>query len=138
MPEPYRVMRNKQGFTLLETIIAVTILTVMMFGSLKALMEMYEIASNNILRDQAVRLADEILTDYRNIPYDDSLLDIGVDAQYPKNYQRQVNNANVVYTATVTVATAVTNVAKSVQVQITWNVKNKPYSYTTSTVVGNK
>jgi|GEM_PF-1636870 len=136
MSQLHPVMRNKKGFTLLEALIAIVILAVMMLGSLKALSGLYQFSTNNTLRDHAVRLADEILTDYRNIPYNNTLLDLGTKAQV--NYQRQINNANVTFTTEVTVTQAVSTVAKSVGVQVTWSTKGKQYTNTTSTIVANK
>ena len=127
-------LQNNKGFTLLETVIAMTILTVMMLGTLQALIGTYQFARKNTLRDHAVKLADEVLTDFRNTPF--SALANGT--QTAVNYQRQINNANIAYTTTATIAEPVTNVAKTVQLVTTWAYKGNQYNVTTTTIVANK
>jgi len=130
------VMRNNRGFTLLEVTIAMLIFVIIMLGTLKGLTGSYQFILNNALRDHAVRFADEILTNYRNVPFTNPLLDLGSTASLSDS--RQLNNMTVTYNATVTVANVVTNIAKSVTVQVDWTSRGTSHSYTTSTIVANR
>jgi len=50
------VLQNDKGFTLLETIIAMTILTVMMLGTLQALIGTYTFSRNNTFTRQCLTI----------------------------------------------------------------------------------
>ena len=129
-------MRRLKGFTLIESMVSMVIFGVIMLGSVKALSNLYHFSADNTMRDDAVRLADEILTDYRNIPYGDALMSVG--AKSPVIYRRQISNASVTYTTEVTISEAVSNVAKSIAVKVSWNALGKAHSGTTTTIVANK
>ncbi len=60
---------NERGFTLLEAMIAVLILTVMMMWSLQGLVTVTRTVSNNKIRMEAVKLGQELLVDARAQSY---------------------------------------------------------------------
>jgi len=128
------VLQNDKGFTLLETIIAMTILTVMMLGTLQALIGTYTFSRNNTLRDYAVKIAQELITDYRNIPYNDPALAGG--AITPATYTRQIGNSTVTFTSQGNITQEVPNVAKSVTINITWTNKGIQHTVKSTTIVG--
>lgn len=127
------VSLNNQGFTLIEAIIATLLLSVMMLWSVQGMIGTYQYASRNHLRDEAVRLAGEELTDARNTPY--ATLAAGTTT---RTVQRQIRSYDVTYTITEVVATALANIAYSIQITVVWNYGGTPYQYQVTTLVGDK
>ncbi len=126
------VLRNNRGFTLLETVIAMTILTIMMLGTLQALIGTYSFARNNTLRDHAVKIAEEMLTDYRNTPFP-ALANGSITAT---QHTRQLNDAAIIFTSQGVITEEVSGVAKSVRIDVSWTNKGIQHTVSSTTIVG--
>lgn len=133
MQSPPAVMRDKFGFTLLEAIIATLILSLTMLWTMQSVLSAYNYTSRNQIRDEAVRLADEILTDFRNTPFNNL-----VAGTSSVDIDRQVRSYDVTFTTDRDVQSALGGLANSVEVKINWSHGGQNYDYTVSTVIGNK
>jgi hypothetical protein len=83
---------------------------------------------NNILRDEAVGLAERTIIDARNTPYD--TLVAGTTTATENTYVRSLT---VTYTATTTVTDRGVN-DKQIDVIVTWTWKGEPYTHNMSTI----
>jgi len=111
-----RVNLGNRGFTLLEVLIALTILAIILLGNMAALSISYRKNVENILRDEAVRVAQEYADRYR---------DTKSEASCDVTVQRQVRNFTVSYvvdcTPTLYSIGGLANVITELSVQVTWN-----------------
>jgi type IV pilus assembly protein PilV len=127
------VSLNNKGFTLIEATIATLLLSLIMLWSVQGMIGTYKYSTRNNLRDEAIRLAGETLTDARNTPYASLVI-----ATTTSTVQRQIRSYDVTYTITEDVKTALPNIANSVEVTVAWTYSGTPYQYQVSTLVGDK
>jgi len=81
------VIRNSQrGFTLVEVLVALVIMAIILLGNMAALSLSYRRNLQNILRDEAVKVAQEEMERYR----DSGTCDASVSRQI-RNYQWTFN-----------------------------------------------
>jgi len=103
---------KEDGFTLLEVLVALTILAIILLGNMAALSLSYRKNVENILRDEAVRVAQEYADRYRD-SHNEAVCKNVVE-------RRQVRNFEVEYSidcnATSTAVTKLTDLT----VQVTW------------------
>lgn len=125
-------LKTEEGFSLIEALVAMLILSVILLGALQGLMVSYRTSSTNTLRNEAVSMAEETANALRNTPYA-SL----VDGTTTNIVSRQVANASVPFTVTQVVADSVASVAKSVQITVTWPYQGQTITHTTTIIVGN-
>ena len=76
------VIRNRKGFTLVEVLVAMVIMAIILLGNMAALSLSYRRNLQNILRDEAVKVAQEEMERYR----DSGACDASVSRQV-RNYQ---------------------------------------------------
>lgn len=127
---------NNKGFTLLEAMIAISLLTFIMLWTLQGMLSAYNFAARNQHRNEGVRVAGEVLTEARNIPY----ATLSKQTQ-PSNEvrARQIRNYSAAYTVKKTVTPIGTDgLACSVNIVVSWIHKGIPYNYTVSTIVADK
>lgn len=124
-----------QGFTLVEAMIAIFILTVMMLTTTVALVDIQDRGVENVIRQEAVKLGQELINDARNEEF--SALPAGSSNQ---QITRQVAGFDVSYGVQRDIAEVVLNTAKSVNYVITWTstAKSNAKSYTARTLVGRR
>ena len=127
------VQHTNSGFSLLETVIATLLLTVMMLWSVQGMITAYNYTGRNQLRDEGVRLAGEALTDARNTPY--ISLSSGTTT---KTVARQIRSYDLNYTVDQVVVSEIANLAYSVEITVKWQHKGKNYQYQVATIVGDK
>lgn len=130
-------MLNKSGVTLVEMMIA---LVVLLFVSL-ALMQttLVSIDSNmrNLLRNEAVSVAEQLIDDTRNTPYTDATMVDTAGVYTDRGAQnRSVRNVAMSYSR---VRRIIDHGAdnKEVRVTIGWTWKGTQYNYNFSTVIRN-
>ncbi len=124
--------RNNKGFTLLEAMIAILLLSLIMLMALQGLMSAYIYVDRSSLRDEAVRISDTMLTTARNTAYTNlNTLDT---TGSPVDVTRQIRSYDVTYSVTTTVTTV--SPLRSVKITVTWNHKGTPYTYTDTTLIG--
>jgi len=117
------VYTNKRGFTLIELLVAVIILSV----GLLALLQTVNLAlmhnSNNMLRNEAIQLADEQMALQMSRPFASVSTNTKIQV-IPKQVNLVLKNYSVVMQGT-SVSANTTRVAVTVK----WKVKGQPYSH---------
>ncbi len=125
-----RIHRNYKGFTIVEALVALVILAILLLGLLSALITAYEISTRNLIRDEAVKIANEYAEKYRNF----GLSNIPTNDTFEIN--RKIRNADITYNINVTSSEIVAGKIKQVKITVTWTYKGKTYSHTIETLVG--
>ncbi|GAB6071802.1 hypothetical protein JCM14244_01790 [Venenivibrio stagnispumantis] len=120
------ILKNNKGFTLIESLVALVILAIVLLGLLTGLMVAIDMNTRNILRDEAVKIADK----YAEICKND------ITKCTSSTEERQFRNFKEQYNIDITIdIPTVTNV-KIVTINVTWQYRGKNYSHTTKTAVG--
>lgn len=125
-------LKNEHGFSLIEALVAMLILSVILLGALEGLMVSYRTSSMNALRTEAVSIAEETANTLRNTPYANL-----INGTTTNTVSRQIANATVPFTVTQVISDAVVNVAKSVQITVAWTHQGQTITHTATILVGN-
>jgi prepilin-type N-terminal cleavage/methylation domain-containing protein len=64
------VLRNKKGFTLIEMLIAMMVILIAMMGLYKTVTVTIEGNVQNVLRDEGVKIAEQVFNEIRMLDYD--------------------------------------------------------------------
>lgn len=121
------VIRDKGGFTLIEVMIAFVIILITMLGLLNLTAQVTAVGVKNTIRDEGIKVAEEIMAQQRALPYDN------IVTNTPANLTRNLRNFSVTYSPTVSV-TPYAN-AKIIDVTVTWQYRGTNYSHTISSLV---
>ena len=122
--------KKNKGFTLVEALVALVILAVLLLGLLSALIITYEHSTRNIMRDEAVKIANEYAETYRN-------MGIGnIPANQNITVNRKIRNSVVAFTVKIVSLDIVAGKIKQVKITVSWTYKGKTYSHTIETLVG--
>lgn len=128
---------NAKGFTLIEAMIAILLLTVMMLASVVALVSIKDRNVENVIRQEAVKLGQELVNDTRNQPY--SIIPNGTT---DSTVTRHGGGFDITFAVNQVVADLLPiGNAKSVIFTITWtsaSMTNANKTYVTRTLVGNR
>ncbi len=126
------VLHCDKGFTLIEFMISVFLLSVALFGLLSSLTISMNSNMENKMRNDASSLAEEYISKARSTEFS-QLSTLGGAPNSPVVRKVLVGGVNVDYTVTTTVTTITTNTT-SVSVNVTWPVKGiiKNFNITTS------
>jgi type IV pilus assembly protein PilV len=120
---------NKKGFTLIEFLVAVIILSVGLLG----LFQTVNVAINNNmttqLRDEAVRLADERMLTEKSRVFEA----ISTNTRN-ENVSVNVSNAFKNYSVVKTTSEMTKN-TKNIQINVSWRYKGQRYGHTMSSLV---
>ena len=129
------VFLNKTGFTLVEVMVALVISLVLGLALMQTAMVGIDSNMVNVLREEAVNIAERKVSDARNIPFDSLVSD--PSAAITRSMRNIISYS---YTVTQTV-TSLGSDSKLVTVTVTWDWKDKtaangnPYTHTMTTVV---
>lgn len=123
------MIQNNIGFTLIEFLVAIVILTVGLLGLLQSVN--YAISTNmqTQLRDEAVRLADERMATEKSKVFDAISTNQRVE-KVEVNVMNTFKNYSVVKNSS-----SVTSNTKNVQIDIIWKYKNQRYNHVISSLV---
>ena len=128
------MLLNKKGMTLIEVMIALVILLLVSL----ALMQTVTLGINsnvrNLLRDEAVKVADTRMIELMNTPFDDGLLAAPGCCPVETVVTREFRNFPIDFTPTRTIADLGAD-NKRVDITVAWNWRGNNYTHTISTVM---
>lgn len=124
------VFRNNEGMMMVEVLIALIIALMVSLALMQTALLGIDSNMKNVLRDEAVRVAEEEMNTVRNTSF-------AAIANSAGNVTREARKANVTYTVN-RVVTALNADNKQVDVSVAWNWKGRSYTHITSTIVGNR
>ncbi len=128
---------NKKGFTLIELMIAMSITLVMFLSLLMTSLLSSTTNMQNIIRDEAIQIAEMKQVELGNIVFDNLPGEAGVEtiADNP-DLQRTVRNFNVDFTSTVAVVDhpVVNPLAREINVTIDWMYNGENYTHSVATI----
>ena len=117
--------KRKNGFTLVEVLISIVILAVFLFGLLYAVSMSLLYSTKNMLRNEATKLAEELIETRTCLS--------GNGTTYTTTIDRQLRNTRVSYYVNCTISDFY-NKVKKIDIKITWTYKGGNYTYETSTL----
>lgn len=140
------VMKNNQGFTLIEAMIAILVMTFIMLGTMTWMISIYRTSTDNMVREEAVKLTQEVMERMRNRRFDS--LTAGTNSTLTTRY---VQKRPIDFEVTRTLTNQVANIAFSLRVNVMWDRNldvdrtdtsvidgNYDGNYTAITILGNK
>lgn len=124
------MLRNNKGFTLIEMLCAMFILMIGMLALLNSIAVALNSNMGNVLRDEAVRIAEQHMNEIKSRPFD------ALTAANPENLTvtkefRGVSKAYAVSSAVNELSTD----AKGLMVTVSWTYKNNPGQHSISSVI---
>jgi prepilin-type N-terminal cleavage/methylation domain-containing protein len=129
------VLLNKKGFTLVEVMIALVVMLIVFLALMQTALVGIDSNMINILRDEAVSIAEMRMNEARNQPFDSLVTTL------PETVSRNFRNiTNFRYTVTRTVTSRGTD-NKQIDITIRWEWKEKtvangnPYTHSISTIL---
>lgn len=126
------VFHDNKGMTLIEVLISFVLLTIISLALLQSALLAVNINVRNELRDVAVSVAEQRMTELRNTAFA-SLTDGTVKET---DITRYIRSGQYNFTPTTEIKTlSATPSSKQVIVTISWKYKNQPYSHSVSTVL---
>lgn len=123
------VLKNDRGLTLLELVIAVSIMFIVFLGLTGTVMTGMEYNIRNALLDEAVSVGEARMNEIRSLPFDNIVTPAG-----PATVTRDVRRFNAAYTVTTTVTDPATDI-KQVTMVVTWTRQGMARSHTFSSIV---
>jgi type IV pilus assembly protein PilV len=126
---PILAVRDEKGFTLIEFLISLVILTVGLLGLLETVNVSISQNLSNKLRSNAVMIADQIASTERARPFADILPSSGV--------QRVDIGTGFVNYSVVKEVSATATKTKSVMIRIKWREKRLVKEHSLSTMISN-
>lgn len=129
-------MKDKKGFTLIEVLVALVILALLLIGLLSGLMTATDLKIRNMLRNKAIKIAQECAEIYRTVKDESSAQNTGVckGTEIVIGNNKIRLNVDSKYTATPWVSSG-TAQTKKVEITVSWNYKGKEYQYKLETFV---
>lgn len=127
------VMRNNRGMTLIEVLIAMLILMIASMAIMQTAIVAYKNNAKNLVRDEAVRFADEQVNELLNKPFDNVL-----SGTTTTTMKRDVRNYQVAYTATTTVNAIGSSDTKQVDVLVAWTFGVGQANHRVTTIMGKR
>jgi prepilin-type N-terminal cleavage/methylation domain-containing protein len=148
-------LSNKRGFTLIEMLVAMVIILVALLGLVQAAFLSIDNNLKNLLRDEAVRLAEEQMNVLKSLPINDvpynPPLFFGLEATHNQDLGTVIRKFGT-FPGTYEVYLTINDLTsdhsrKSIQVYVGWNYKNvepvlqtptnKEYQYMITSIVAN-
>jgi type IV pilus assembly protein PilV len=127
------VLKNKKGYTLVEVMIALLIFLLVTLAMMQTAMVSIDSNMVNVLRDEAVKIAEMRMNDARNLAFTQTLdsLPVGTDTV---PVTRNFRDMTITYN-TERKVTALGTSNKQVDISVTWTWKGTPYTHTVSSIM---
>lgn len=119
---------NQSGFTLIEIMIAFVIILIVMLGLLNLTAQVTEVGVRDTIREEAVRLAEEIIDQERAKPFDEI-------KGTPSPIVKRRNIRNVSFDYSYNIGISGSDDAKIITLQISWYYRGKQYTHNISSIV---
>lgn len=119
-------INNKKGFTLVEALIALVILTVGMLAIFEGLVLYMRVNLNNLCRDEAVRIAEEKMNYFRSA---NATLDSGTEL-----LSRTIHNFSRNFVVRWTSET-ISSTSTAVKIEVSWNIAGKEYKHSVVSIL---
>lgn len=123
------MINNKNGFTLVEFLVAIVILMVGLLGLLQTINVAIDQELGNVFRNEAVTVVDDLMMKKRSKTFD--ALSTGVKT-YPE--LRTVRGIPKTFTVTETVGNVTSN-SKQISIDARWTKKSGSYNHSATSVV---
>ena len=127
---------NQSGFTLIEFCVAVLIMMVGLLGLLQTVNTAADHNLANILRNEAVTIADNYMVAAKSSVVDTASLNALVSITTPILVSTRIRSGTKSYSVTRVVSNASTN-SKEIVVTVTWDHKGKTVQHMISSLVVN-
>ena len=122
-------MSNKKGLTLVEVMIALVIVLLVFLALMQTALVSIESNTVNLLREEAVSIAEMRMNQARNIPFDSLVSASSVPVT------RNIRNITGGFTFNTSMAVAdLGGDSKQINIAITWQWKGNPYSHSITTI----
>lgn len=118
---------SNKGFTLIEVMVALTILVVAMMGILGAMVLAMQQNLENYSRDESVRIAEQTMNELRDADF--ATLTSGTST-VNRTYKQRIRS----FTVSRTVAQLSAN-SRSVQIQVSWSVNGKVHNHSVTSIL---
>lgn len=135
---------NKRGLSLVEVMIALIIVLLVFLALMQTALVSIESNTVNILRDEAVSIAEMTMNELRNRPFDDFNLDGAPDSDpltFPaETINRSIKNISNFPFNTETIIDTLNADNKQITITVTWEWKDKtvangnPYTHSITTI----
>lgn len=125
---------SKEGFSLIEFLVAMIILTIGLLGLLQSVNLSINHNMQNEIRNIAVTLADEVMSEHKKQGFD--ALDDGNIKETIERLVVKTNKTFNVETDILQVSKAADS-SKQITVTVTWDYKQNNYSHSISSIISN-
>lgn len=120
-------LQNKKGFTLIEVLVAICILSISMLAILEAVVITMEHNLNNVSRDESVRIAEAKMNELRNTAF--STLASG-SSNVTRNFRNFTRTFNVQWTINNLSANSI-----AIVVMVTWTHRGIQHTHSVTSMV---
>ncbi|MGC8736624.1 MAG: type IV pilus modification PilV family protein [Dissulfurimicrobium sp.] len=129
------IARQDKGFSLVELMIAMFIFMIAMLGILAGLNSAIANNKTNVLRDEAINVAEEEMNRLKDLPFA-SLAATAPNWTNPVSVVRNIRSGQINYNTSDRVTDITTDI-KRIDVQVTWSDKGINYQHTISSIIVN-
>lgn len=132
-------IRDNRGMTLIELLFALVILLVMSLALIQMSLTGIHYNMRNVLRDEAVSIAEMRMNQLNAKPFNDSeLLATVATGTTEATISRTIRNFSVGFTPTRTITDlatgGTTSNTKQITISVAWSVKGQQYSHSMTTI----
>lgn len=138
LAQPVKI--NKKGFTLIEAMFAILIMSFIMLGTMTWMISIYRTSTDNMTREEAIKVTQETMEKIRNRRFDS--LSTGTNST---NIVRYIQKTPYQFAVTRTITTQVPDIARKLTVNVRWDknfdgdsIDPEDGNFTSITIIGNK
>jgi len=124
------VQRNNKGFTLIETLIAISILTIAMLAILNTTIVSFQYGIRNSIRNEAIKMAEKKMNELRNTAFSS----LANNPSPAPTETRIFRNLTITFTQQWTVSNLSNNSA-AIDVSVSWTYLGRSYTHSTASII---